>query len=271
MRRTKSGILIIAVALVVAGLLSTPADAQLFKRVTGIAVTQTGMSGPGGLTAEFDITLNTVSPRGVFSPAVTPYGRPAPPYLGFLGNFYTVQTYGGFGTPVRAELTLVTPVVNAIEFGTTTVASTPLANTTIPAVTPGTPGQYRGSFMHTYPAPGNYDMRVGAAFNFNVTNATGAPQTVNTGNAVTIGAGAPLIWTSIFKFYGATTTNTIPFTYNTVAPSARTIGVTNAASGGISVGAGPPVPIIEVPTVSEYGLIALALALAAAGWILLKR
>lgn len=261
----------IASTMVVAvALLCPPADAQnIFRRVTGISVTQTGASGPGNLTAEFDVDVNTISPRGVWSPSTptTYYGRPAPSYRGFMGDYYSVQTYGGFGTPARAIMTIVNPQINAIELGST--GSVPLARTAVPAVTPGTPGAYRGSFMHTYPAAGSYNLRVGTMFNVNFTNATPAAQPITTGNPVVVQAGNPLSWTSVFKFYGSTTTNTLAFTYTGNAAVNQTVGVT--ATAPMVVGGAPPPFAIDIPTATETGLIVLSLILAGAGVFFLRR
>lgn len=233
-----------------------PVAAQL-RRITGISVTPTGGV---GLTADFDLGLTTTgSPPGVFSTA-TYYGRPTPPYQGQLGDRYTLHTYGGFGTPARAELILVSPQVNAIEFGSP--GSVPVDGTTLSAVTPGTPGAYRGSFSHTYPAPGDYTVRVGAVFNFNFTIG-GAPQTITNGNPVVVGTGSPLVYTSNFFFYSSTGTNTLAFTYSGTAPG-QTVGVTNTAVVS-------PGTFFVIPAASEIGLIVLAVLLGTAGLLLLRR
>jgi hypothetical protein len=236
--------------------LDAPAAAQ-FRRITGISVTPTGGM---GLTADFDLAMTTTgSPLGVWS-TLTYYGRPAPPYRGQLGDRYSLHTYGGFGTPARAEIILVDPQVNAIEFGSP--GSVPVAGTTLSAVTPGTPGAYRGSFSHTYPAPGDYTVRVGAVFNFQYTLG-GAPQTITNGNPVVVATGSPLVYTSNFFFYSSTGTATIPFTYSTTAPG-QTVGITNTAV--VSPGS-----FQVIPTASEIGLIALAVVLGTAGVLLLRR
>ncbi len=242
---------------------------NVFRVLTGISVTPTSVV---DYTVDFDITLNTDgSPRGYWNTTTT-YGRTVGDYLGNLGSVYSFQTYGGFGTPAFVTLTLANPQVNAVAFGY--AGSAPVAATTIPVVTPGTPGQFRGSFQHTYGAAGRYDLTVGAAFNFNATNATTAPFTFTAGNPVQVMAGENLSWTSVFRFFGPASTNTLAFTYSGAAGANQTVGLTNVITSGGQQGVLVPQQaqqVVAIPTVSEIGLALLALLLAAAGVLVLKR
>lgn len=237
-----------------------------FRILTGITVAQTGLAGN---TADLEVTLNSNgSPRGVFATntATTYYGRPAPTLTGHLGSNYTVQTYGGFGSPARALLYLANPDINALEVGET--GSTPLDSTVIPAVVAGTPGQFRGTFQHTYAAPGTYTARAGAMFNVNFTNATTGAQPITVGNPVQVATGSPLSWTSVFRFYSTTGTNTSAFTYSGTAADAQTVGVTNTAQVTV---AGPTINPLEIPSATEIGLLSFAALLAVVGVTLLRR
>ncbi len=261
---------LLAFALMILALPVVPADAQerapeggdpAFRRVTGISVS---VNGTTGNDADFDVNMNT-SNAGVYTYSTTAYGRYIGAVPGSLGGSYQVVRSIG-ASAARVTGILNSPAINAIEFGST--ASTPVTNTSISLVTPGVPGSYRGNFVHTYPAPGSYTVRTGAVFNFLGFRRTTGSQGVVTGNPV---VASTLNYTSIYAFYvGPATTATYSFgPYNATGIPPYTVGATNTAEVVVGGDAGPPT--VEIPTVSELGLLALALALGLAGIAVLRR
>ena len=204
---------------------------------SGLSLTPTGVS---NLDGSFDVTVNTSYPF--------PYAAG----IGLLGSqFYTPTNVGYFGVA-----TLTNPVIPALDYGD---GGSVLGATTIPLASagapPGVPNTFRGSFTHTFPAAGDYTVTAGKAGFLGPVGSTVYPPT--TGNLVTQSS---LGFSQYSSFYGSTVNFTTVLTF----PFA--LGLTNTAA--VTVGAAP---IIEIPTASSLGLLALMLLLAGAGIALLRR
>lgn len=143
---------------------------------------------------------------------------------------WTTTTISGTVTIIGAtQKTLLQPPLPAIDYGD----GATVQSTTIPFAASGPPNVYRGSFSHTYPAAGNYTIRTGV---FSIDPATSP----TTGNPVIIPAGGSFsyrkrsTWTTHYP-----TSSTSNWSYSSTISShptaARTIGLTNTATVGISV------------------------------------
>lgn len=157
-------------------------------------------------------------------------------WYGF-GTYYTTAWVGdtsGYG-----------PVANALEWGDGAnippyyPAGIPFDTTSTPPNAPGAVRAYRAAVSHTYPAEGIYTATIAShAGQF----ATGC---CFTGNTATF-------QTPTYSIFGGT----------------RMV-LTNTAE--IDLSPAPMTPTIEIDTVSDLGLLLLALAIGAAGMFLMKR
>ncbi len=230
-------------------------------RPSGIRVTVTAVDGLAN-TVDFDVTLNTSSVYGV--PTLT-----AP--TGLLGDYVFTEFYATTYPPGFTGQVL-SPVIAAIDYGD----GQTLQNGRIPQVSPGV---YRGSFSHTYPAQGTYDLRVATAAMLGLND---VPVTVTTGNTINNPNQAPTTPTGAQSFLGSWVGRSFfggTLTYNLVQPvggDAFEWGISNsvtsgapygAPGGGVLVAAG----LLEVPTASFYGLLALGIAISLGGLVLLWR
>ncbi len=208
---------------------------------SGLSVTNVGAD---ELDVTFDVELNTVYPFYYAAP------------IGRLGTQFYTPTFAGY----YGLATMTNPAINAIDYGD---GSSPVGATTVPLATagapPGTPNTFRGSFTHTFPAAGDYTVTVGKNSFLGPVGSTIYP--VTTGNIVsqnTIG------FSQYSSFYGTTVNFTTVLTF----PFA--LGVTNSTA--LTSGAFPSAtPVVEVPTASSTGLIALMILLAGFGVALLRR
>lgn len=251
---------VLAILVVMALAVTGPALGQ--GRATGIRISNVTT---GAQAAILDVTLNTTSPWDSYF------------YTGFLGNrvsyFTTWSTSttgptvgGGTGTSsssgfLAGASQLLNPLVNAVEWGD----GSTIGSTTIPAVNSGVPGSYVGSLSHSYPAGGDYLIRVGVAF----------PNTgvITTGNPVIVPPGSPISVLQTQSSYVFThTLSSATFTSffaNSVisaftTPYSITLGITATTLASIP-------SILEVPTTSRLGLLVLIAALALGGIALLRR
>ena len=232
--------------------------AQAQGRPAGIRITVTNVDSTSG-QVDFDVTLNTATYYG--------YGTISPRY-GLLGSYVFTSFYATTYPPGYTGQ-LLNPVVPAIDYGDGSV----VGNIQIPQVGPN---QYRGSFSHTYPGPGTYDLRASAN---SVLLGPTTSVTFTTGNQVTnpnqYSSGSQTIYGSWVgrSFFGGATT------YRLVGPvgNVHVWGVSNsvtsgspygAAGGGLAITAPP---VIEVPTASDFGLLILALLLGGMGAVILRR
>lgn len=231
-------------ACVLAGLLASVAAAQ--PTLTGIRATQTGTD-PLAVTADLDVTVYT-------TPA--PYGSPYD--TGFLGDQYS-GTFTFFGYTYNFLFRILDPSVDAIRWGDGSTVD----RTTVPLVSAGSPRTFRGSFSHTYPAPGTYPVTVGAHgfMGYPDDGTYDNPQLPPvTGNAIYDNSAVSYYRISIEGYPGYTTTGTTTFAY--YSPIA--VALTNSLDVEIPT-------VLEIPTASESGLLVLALSLLAAGVAFLRR
>ncbi len=139
-------------------------------------------------------------------------------------------------------------VANALEWGDGAVippiygngSGFPFATTSTPPNAPGPVRAFRGSFSHTYPAEGVYTATV---------------------------ASHQYIFSTGYGFTGNTATFQTP-TYSVYGVTRMVL--TNTAEIDLAPMV-PRTPTIEIDTVSDIGLLLLALAIGAAGMFLLKR
>lgn len=254
MRRRLAAVFIAAVLLLV---VHSAVFAQ--GRPSGIRITVTNVDTVSG-QVDFDVTLNTSAPYGV-PPAATPSG--------FLGDYLFTVFYATTYPPGYTGR-LLDPAVMAIDYGDgNTIPRTKIANVG--------PGQFRGSFSHTYPGPGIYDLRATAAALQIGNTGTVVP---TTGNVITNPNQAPTTPTGTASFLGSWYGRSFfggALTYNLVAvaggaqhvwafSNSVTSGSPNGAAGG-----GLLIPTVPIPTASEIGLLLLAAAIAAAGVFQLVR
>lgn len=224
-------------------------------RVTGLSVTPTTVV---GTDVDFDIELGTTSLTGT-TPNSNAYG------VGFIGDFYQVGFFSTFfSSYVNFAITMLDPDLAAIRYnGTGTTTQAPVEAATLPLFATGTPNRFRGSFSTTYPAPGAYTLQVEAINRADLLAAT----TVSTGTPLVLPAGSPV------QVYIAQTYTNYPgsnsyFTTSATFPSNALVGARALASLTLA-GAGPNP--LEIPTLGQASLIALASALAIAAVMLLRR
>ncbi len=209
---------------------------QAQGRPSGLAVSQTGNTGND---VDLDVTLYTTYPF-----AATP--------TGYLGNRFVTPTFFYVGT-------MLNPTINAIDYGDSTGT---ISNTSVPLVAAGVPNTFRGSFTHTYPGPGAYPVTVGVAsmlgyIDYATPYFTNPLLPVSTGNTVT---------TNVFSFsaYSPFAGTTVNLAFSVAYPFA--VGITNTTEAVVA-----SEPVIEVPTLSEIGLLLLVLVLGIAGVRFLRR
>lgn len=226
-------------------------------RVTGLSVTPTAVV---GTDVDFDIELATTSLTGT-TPASNAYG------VGFIGDFYQVGFFSTFfSSYVNFAITMLDPDLAAIRYnGTGTTTQAPVEAATLPLFATGAPNRFRGSFSTTYPAPGAYTLQVEAVNRANLLAAT----TVSTGTPLVLPAGSPV------QVYIAQTYTNYPgsntyFTTSATFSSNALLGARAIASLNLTGAGGGPNPL-EIPTLGQASLIALASALAIAAVMLLRR
>ncbi|MEM7351683.1 MAG: hypothetical protein AAF657_12880 [Acidobacteriota bacterium] len=160
-----------------------------------------------------------------------------------LTVFYTTGI--GFSTAWVGDTSGFGTIANAIEWGDGAVVppiyptGLPFSTTSTPTGAPGPVRAYRGAFSHTYPATGIYTATVAS---HNLLFTTAFPG-VFTGQTATF-------QTPTYSVFGGT---------RMVLTNTTEIVLENAT------------PTIEIDTVSDLGLLLLALTIGAAGLFLLKR
>lgn len=249
-----SGMVRITLMVLVLALVATPIFGFTAGRPTGLRVTVDSIDATT-FTADLSVTMTTTG--------TSPIGTIGSP-VGFLGNRWSFQ-YTFFGTTVTNRYVWINPSAPAIDFGD----GSSVPSTTLTMVTPGPPNVYTGSFMHTYPGEGNYDLRVGACRIIGPTSAV-TPPAAGYGNLATVGTATTV---NFLLYYLPTFTSPNYISANFVSPFV--IGITNGVGqtagggfGGITI-AGPAVT--DIPTANEVGLLLLALMLAAGGVVLMRR
>jgi hypothetical protein len=202
--------------------LSLGATAQAAQRPTGIRITIVNVN-PVTRVVDFNVTLN-------IDPGPSPVGPPQ----GLMGNFFS----NGVGVG-----TLLNPVVNAVNYGDAVI----IPRTTIPLFSPGV---FRGSFSHTYAAPGTYTIRVGAAGLVGYTTTAGA-----------LGPGTPIVVANASwrgpTIMGGTTISSLPPPNNPFV-----IALTNTAT--VTLAAVPTLPLVALWTL-------VAVLLGVGAWMLRRR
>lgn len=189
-------------------------------RPKGLRLTVTAID-PETATVDFDVTLRTDSPF---------IGDPT----GMMGSylFTTWLNYTGY---------LKDPRIPAVELGDGEVIDRAL----LPAVDSGGGlTTYRASFRHTYPEPGRYELRVGAA-----SLAVGRADTYapfSTGRAVTASAFSYSVYS---PFLRQTTTFATTLTYPVVAGITNSPGTNTPYEGRLNGGRDLliPFPFSESP------------------------
>ncbi len=168
--------LVIGIAL---GLMAAAGTAEAAGRVTGLKISNLTVN---NLDVDFDVTLYTTSPRGTFADGFlgreyTTRSETTYPYYLTTSTYTVTNTYPCPTTPTltctstyltytgttytytyvyQYYRTLGSPNLPAIDFGD----GTTIPATQIPLDTGGAPSVYRGSFSHSYPAIGNYTLKV---------------------------------------------------------------------------------------------------------------
>ena len=249
-------LLLAAIALIGSGLFTAPtAEAQ--GRPSGVRVTVTNIDSMTN-TVDFDVTLNTV---GVYG-----YPTVASP-TGLLGD-YIFTTFYAATYPPGYTGQLLSPAVVALDHGDSTATNNTVPRDRIPQASPGV---YRGSFSHTYPAQGTYTIEATAAAMMGLGTATIGTIPITTGSFLTNPNQTPTMPTGAQSFLGSWVGRSFfggATTYNLVGPLGVTFpwGVRNSTEVEIT-----PSDALPIPTLSEVGLLALASALALAALAILRR
>lgn len=220
-------------------LVASASQAATTGRPTGLSITLDSSSGP---TLDFTIRMTTTGTD-------TNLGTIGSP-IGFLGDFWSFQ-YTFFGTHVANRYRLLSPEINAIDFGD----GSTIGGTALSMVTPGPPNVFAGSFTHTYPATGSYQLTANVwRGNLGSTATVAAP---SPGTPITIGPSTRYVRQSSFppSFTGPYTTSFYP-------SEAMVVGVSSTATVNLA---------LDVPTLAEGALVVLALLLAMGGAWLLRR
>ena len=299
-------------------------SAQGSRRVAGVSVSVSDVRlGPGGQEADLTVQLTTVeTPYGARfrAPARTAEGlQPAPQglhyaALGQMGDRSASYAYGPYVTTLSPFTFSIfvppTQILGNIDLSGTIQYSylyrigidgglpaidygdgVSVPATTLPLLSSastgggGTRRVFRGSFTHTYGAPGDYTVRVASAC------CPGTGTTPYAGTPVTAGA-YPAIFRLTYSVqlrYNLTGSYSIRYINSTV-PSTSTLGPLPAPSGTVTYDSTYTYPIttpgypiqmigsafvpglstVEVP-LSSGGLLALASLLALAGLLALRR
>lgn len=243
---------VVLTALMLLGSLLVSSAAEAQGRPSGVRVTVTNVDSNTN-TVDFDVTLNTNSVYG--NPTVT-----SP--TGLLGD-YIFTTFYATTYPPGYTGRVLSPVIHAVDHGDTGATDNLIPRDRIPQVGAGV---YRGSFSHTYPGPGTYTIEAEAAAQMgNVSTVS-----ITTGTALTNPNQTPTTPTGSVSFLGSWIGRSFfggATTYAFVGPLGVPFqwGVRNSTVAEIT----PPAEVI--PTVSEFGLMALAVALASAACLLLYR
>jgi len=224
------------------------------RRPVGLRVSTNGVD-VINLSANIDITVNTET--GIF----TTVTGSSPSYVynshefafGMLGD--QCRSWSGWG-----YATMLNPTIPAAEFGDSTGT---LNGTTVPMVA-ASPGSFRGSFSHTFPDYGQYQVNVGTTSMWLFTD------TPSNTHLTQVTAGVPYLippganFTTTNTYWGAAYTWTAPTQTNSGAPitASYAIGLTNSASVSLRE---------AIPTLGIVGMLILAGILGGLGVFILRR
>jgi hypothetical protein len=209
----------------------------------GLRITVTDVNPTTG-TVEFDITVvDDDITDGVASAQSRPFDDIA---IGtrFTYDRYTTVTYDQY----VYEATNVT-LPPAIDFGDG--QTVPFARLPLVSDITADPGTFRGSFSHTYTTPGNYTITAFVAAVYGVPLGD-----ITTGDPVSTGPATVM---------QANVAGTDQRTENIGESSA--VGILNTAQVTIDLVS----QVSEIPSLGRFGLLALGLALAALGVVVLRR
>lgn len=209
----------------------------------GLRITVTDVNPTTG-TVEFDITVvDDDITDGVASTDSRPFDDIA---IGtrFTYDRYTSVTYDQY---VYEAVNVTLPP--AIDFGDG--QTVPFARLPLVSDITADPGTFRGSFSHTYTTPGNYTITAFVAAAYGV-----ALGDITTGDPVSTG---PATVTQ------ANVAGTDQRTEN--IDSTEAVGILNTAAVEVVLFS----PVSEIPSLGRFGLLALGLALAAFGVVVLRR
>ncbi len=255
-------ILILAVLVMTTGVLSIQAQDAVgsvyARRPVGLRIS-TGAVSTIDLTADINLTVNTET--GTFSTVTTTGSYPSYNY-----NYHTHQfAFGMLGDQCRSwsgwgYATMLNPTIPALDAGDGTGT---INGTTVPMVA-GTPGSFRGSFTHTFPDFGDYQVTCGTTSFWLFT------ATPNNTHLSQLTAGTPYLippganFTTANTYWGTTYARTWPTQTSSGAPitDSYAIGVTNSTS----------VKLREaIPTLGILGMLILAAVLGGLGVFILRR
>ncbi|MCD4750496.1 MAG: hypothetical protein K8R59_14090 [Thermoanaerobaculales bacterium] len=231
---------------------------QYARRPTGIRVATTSVN-PQALTADVDVTVNTAT--GTFTTVTTTGTSPTYVYnynshqfpFGMLGD--QARSWSGWG-----YATLLNPDINALEWG---VGSGTVDGTTVPLIA-GNPGSFRGSFTHTFPDVGTYEVQAATVsfWLFTDTPSNSYLTQVTSGVPYLIPPGATFqtygtFWAASYIWTAPTQTY-----YGSPVTDSYAIGLVNSTTVVLQS---------AIPTVTTIGLLILAVLLGLGGVFVLRR
>lgn len=228
------------------------------RRPVGLRIS-TGFVNPADLSAQINLTVNTET--GTFSTVTTTGTYPSYNY-----NYNTHQfAFGMLGDQCRSwsgwgYATMLNPTIPALDAGDGTGT---IDGTTVPMVA-GTPGSFRGSFTHTFPDFGQYQVKGGTTSMWLFT------ATPNNPNLTQLTAGTPYLippganFTTTNTFWGTSYVWTAPSqtSYGSPITDSYAIGVTNSTSVDLRQ---------AIPTLGIVGMLILAAVLGGLGVFILRR
>lgn len=255
----RKAITIIATVMVVFVLGTVWAEAQAIgssyaRRPTGIIISNAGIN-LDTISATVNVEVNTstasyiTSTVGSYTAGYTYYYGPF--QFGMLGS--QARSWSGWG-----YATVLNPDMNAVEWGHSTGT---IDGTTVPLVA-GSPGSFRGSFTHTFPTYGQFDVQALTTSFWLFTDVPGNPylSQVTNGEPVLIPPGAP--FTTYATYWGATYSWAAPTQTASYAPitASYAIGLYDTVRLQLDP---------AIPTLSIVGLFMLAVVLAGIGFAVL--
>lgn len=255
-------ILIVAVLIVMTGASIVSAQNAVgyvyARRPVGLRIS-TGVVDTISLSADINLTVNTET--GTFSTVTTTGTYPSYNYnynthqfsFGMLGDQCRSWSGWGYGT-------MLNPTIPAADWGH---SSGTLNGTTVPMIA-GSPGSFRGSFSHTFPDFGQYQVTGGTTSMWLFTATPSNPYLAQ------LTAGVPYLIPPGANF---TTTNTYwGDSYVWTAPSQTYYGSPITDSYAIGVTNSTSVSLREaIPTLGVIGMLILAGVLGGLGVFVLRR
>jgi len=236
----------------------TAVGSRYARRPVGLRIS-TGFVNTPDIAADINITVNTET--GTFT-TVTTTGT----YPSYVYNYHSHQfAFGMLGDQCRSwsgwgYATMLNPTIPAADWGDSTGT---LDGTTVPMIA-GSPGSFRGSFSHTFPDYGSYQVTAGTTSMWLFT------ATPNNTHLTGLTAGVPYLippgatFTTVNTFWAATYVWNAPTQTNSGAPitDSYAIGVTNSTVVHVRE---------AVPTLGIIGMLILATFLGGLGVFILRR